>query len=69
MAGSIKFGAAEDGRKNGFAVALFESEDQAKEAQEGKDKQTIGTRWIGLSQISFSDYKSFGDTDAQPSAP
>ena len=34
--GSIKFGVADDGRKNGFAAALFESEDQAKEAEEGK---------------------------------
>jgi hypothetical protein len=25
--GSIKFGVADDGRKNGFAAALFESED------------------------------------------
>ena len=66
--GSIKFGVAEDGRKNGFAAALFESEDQAKEAQEGKDKQTIGTRWIGLSQISFSDYKDFGGAESS-SAP
>jgi RNA recognition motif-containing protein len=64
VAGSIKLGVGDDGRKNGFAVALFESEDQAKEAQEGKDKQTIGTRWIGLSQISYGDYQNFGSGDA-----
>lgn len=64
VAGSVKFGVGDDGRKNGFAAALFESEDQAKEAQEGKDKQTIGTRWIGLSQMSYSDYQNFGSADA-----
>lgn len=58
--GSIKFETGEDGRKTGFAAALFESEDQASEAQSGKDKQTIGTRWIGLSLMSFGQYNSFG---------
>lgn len=64
VAGSVKFGVAEDGRKNGFAAALFESEDQANEAREGKDKQTIGTRWIGLSTMSFADYNAFGSGDS-----
>lgn len=64
VADGIKFGVADDGRKNGFAAALFESEDQAKEAQEAKDKQEIGSRWIGLSQISYSEYKDFGNPDA-----
>ena len=58
--GSIKFETGEDGRKTGFAAALFESEEQASEAQAGKDKQTIGTRWIGLSVMSFSDYQRYG---------
>jgi RNA recognition motif-containing protein len=60
VAGSIKFETGEDGRKTGFAAALFESEDQANSAREGKDKQTIGTRWIGLSNLSYSDYQAFG---------
>ena len=60
VAGSVKFEEGEDGRKTGWAAALFESEDQAREAQEGKDRQTIGTRWIGLNVISFADYNRFG---------
>ena len=36
--GSVKFETGEDGRKTGFAAALFESEEQASEAQSGKDK-------------------------------
>jgi len=60
VAGSVKFEQGEDGRKTGWAAALFESEDQATQAQEGKDKQTIGTRWIGLSLMTFSDYNRFG---------
>jgi heterogeneous nuclear ribonucleoprotein F/H len=58
--GGVKFEQGEDGRKTGWAAALFENEDQAREAQEGKDKQTIGTRWIGLTVMSFSDYDRFG---------
>ena len=59
--GSVKFEQGDDGRKTGWGAALSENEDQAREAQEGRDKQTLGTRWVGLTVISFSDYERFGN--------
>lgn len=52
----VKIEVGEDGRKTGFAAALFESEDAANKAREEKDRQTIGTRWIGLSNMSYGDF-------------
>jgi RNA recognition motif-containing protein len=64
VAGSIKFGLQEDGRKNGYAAALFESEDQASEAAQGKEGQEIGPRFIRLRAMKYSEYKAFADPDA-----
>lgn len=48
-----------EGRKNGFGSILFESEDEASAAAAGMNGQHVGSRYVDLNVITYSDYKRF----------
>lgn len=56
---SLQWGLGSDGRKNGWGAILLESEDEASRAAENLNKQTIGSRWIGTSVMTYADWKKF----------
>lgn len=58
-AGSVVLGIGEDGRKNGMACVLMDSEDVATEAAEALFKQYIGERWIRTFPMSYKQYQTF----------
>lgn len=58
---SVKIGELECGRKTGHATILFENEDEATNAREEMDRQHVGSRWVRIFTMTFSEYESFAD--------
>ena len=58
---SIRIGELEGGRRTGIGSVLFASEEAAEKAQEEKDQQNIGARYIMLSQETFGFWEHFMD--------
>lgn len=58
---SVKIGELADGRKTGQAAVLFENEEEAKNAMNEKQGQNVGSRWVELYQMPYSQYESFAD--------
>ena len=61
MRESIRIGELADGRKTGQAAVLFESVVEATNAMNEKQGQNVGSRWVELYQIPYSQYQSFQD--------
>ena len=53
---SIRVGALTDGRKTGQAALLFENPDEANNAMNEKQGQNVGSRWVELYQMPYSQY-------------
>lgn len=58
---SVRLGELADGRKTGQAAVLFENTDEAASAMNEKQGQNVGSRWVELYQIPFSQYETFTD--------
>lgn len=58
---SVRIGQLEDGRKTGQAALLFLNEEEAKNAMNEKQGQNVGSRWVELYQMPYSQYESFAD--------
>ena len=58
---SVKIGELSDGRKTGQATVLFENETEAENAMNEKQGQNVGSRWVELYQMPYSEYESFMD--------
>jgi RNA recognition motif-containing protein len=56
---SVVMGIGQDGRKNGFASILFQSNDDAKKAMDEMQRGHVGSRYVELSVISYGDYLRF----------
>lgn len=53
---SIHLGMLADGRKTGQAALLFETQEEASSAMNEKQGQNVGSRWVELYQIPYSQY-------------
>ena len=62
---SIRIGELTDGRKTGQAALLFENADEAANAMNEKQGQNVGSRWVELYQMPYSQYSSFQDDQLQ----
>ena len=62
---SIHLGVLQDGRKTGQAALLFESQEEAANAMNEKQGQNVGSRWVELYQMPYSQYQSFLDDQLQ----
>ena len=62
---SIRIGELTDGRKTGQAALLFENADEASNAMNEKQGQNVGSRWVELYQMPYSQYSSFQDDQLQ----
>ena len=62
---SVRIGELADGRKTGQAAVLFENEEEAKNAMNEKQGQNVGSRWVELYQMPYSQYESFADDQLQ----
>jgi len=58
---SVRIGTLADGRKTGQAALLFENEEEAANAMNEKQGQNVGSRWVELYQMPYSQYESFAD--------
>jgi len=56
---SIQIGELSDGRKTGQATLLFENQTEAENAMNEKQGQNVGSRWVELYQIPYSEFESF----------
>ena len=56
---SVRIGELEGGRRTGMAAVLFENEAVATQAAEELDREHIGTRWVQLYTMSYSQFESF----------
>lgn len=56
---SVVIGLGRDGRPNGFASILFESEADAENAMNARNGEYIGNRYVDLSIITYEDYSRF----------
>ena len=60
IADSIKKGTNDEGRPTGQAVCLFKTKDDAKFAQNERNGQNMGHRWIELYTLSRKEWEQFG---------
>ena len=58
---SVRIGELADGRKTGQAAILFENEEEAANAMNEKQGQNVGSRWVELYQLPYSQYETFAD--------
>lgn len=56
---SVRIGELEGGRRTGMAAVLFENEDVAAKAAEEMDREHVGSRWVQLYPMSYSQFESF----------
>ena len=56
---SVQLGKGQDGRNNGFAAILFESNDEVGKVKEELDGKYIGSRYVNLYPMSYGDYMKF----------
>ena len=56
---SAVLGKGKDGRNNGFASILFESNDEVHKAKEELEGKYIGSRFVNLYPITYGDYLRF----------
>ena len=56
---SVMLGKTFQGRPNGWAICLFESEQDALKACKELDKEYIGERWINITIRPYREYLRF----------
>lgn len=56
---SVRIGELADGRKTGQAAVLFANMEEAKNAMNEKQGQNVGSRWVELYQMPYSQYLNF----------